>query len=594
MPSAQKFESVVDLFEKSCKAFAPQELFGVKKGSSWQWLTYREVKSLVDRARGGLAALGVGRGDRVAIVSNNRVEWAVLAYATYSLGAAYVPMYEAQHLEEWRFITEDCGAKVLVTATKAIFEKTKGLKGQVATLEHVICLEGDEADPHSYAHLLKAGADKPVDPVMPKGDDVCNFIYTSGTTGKPKGVILTHQNIASNVSAVHEIIPFSSTDRSLSFLPWAHSMGHTCELHALLSMGASMALNTAIDKLIDELAEVKPTVLISVPRIFNRIYDRVNAQMEERPPVIRRVFRDAMAAGTKKAQGKPVSLLEKLELAFADKVIYSKIRGRFGGNLKYAFSGGAALSRDVAEFIDNLGIVVFEGYGLTETSPIATANRPNGRKVGSVGQAIPGVKIDIDKKAAPGLDDPKQGEVLVYGPNVMRGYHNRDEENRAVLMDDGGFRTGDLGYLDDDGFLFITGRIKEQYKLENGKYVAPAPLEEHIKLSPLISNVMIHGQNKPYNVALIVPEKEAITKLAAAEGLNGSYEELLEHARVRQKVQDELDRLCAEFRAFDKVKKFALIAEDFTIENEMLTPSLKLKRRNVLQKWSGKIEKLYA
>lgn len=596
MPSAQRFESVVDLFEKSCKAFGPRELFGVKKNGAWQWLTYAEVKSMVDRARGGLSALGVGRGDRVAIISNNRLEWAVLAYATYSLGGAFVPMYEAQHLEEWRFIAEDCGAKALVVATKAIYEKTKGLKGELPALEHVVCLEGGEGDETSYAHLLKVGAEKPVPPVMPAGGDVCNFIYTSGTTGKPKGVILTHANVASNVSAVHEIIPFSPDDRSLSFLPWAHSMGHTCELHCLLSMGASMGLNTSVDKLIDELAEVKPTVLISVPRIFNRIYDRVNAQMEDRPPIIRRLFQDAMKAATKKNQGKPLTTLERLELAFADKIIFSKIRGRFGGRLKYAFSGGAALSRDVAEFIDNLGIVVFEGYGLTETSPIATASRPGERKIGSVGKPIPGVKIVIDTKAAAGIagDDKKQGEVLVYGPNVMKGYHNRDEENRAVLLDDGGFRTGDLGYIDEQGFLFITGRIKEQYKLENGKYVAPAPLEEHLKLSPFISNVMVHGQNKPYNVALVVPEKEAVTKFAAAEGLSGSYEELLENERVRTKVQEELERLGAEFRAFDKVKKFALIADDFTVENEMLTPSLKLKRRNVLQKWGEKIEKLYA
>jgi long-chain acyl-CoA synthetase len=595
MPSAQRFESVVDLFEKSCKAFASRDLFGVKQNGVWRWLTFREVKSMVDRARGGLAALGVGRGDRVAIISNNRVEWAVLAYATYSLGAAFVPMYEAQHLDEWRFITGDCGAKVLVVAKRAIFEKTKGLAGELAALGHVLCLEGDEGDPTSYAHLLKRGAEAPADPVMPAGDDVCNFIYTSGTTGQPKGVILSHDNIASNVSAVHEVIPFSHDDRSLSFLPWAHSFGHTGELHTLLSMGASMALNTSVDKLLDELAEVKPTVLISVPRIFNRIYDRVNGQMAERPAAIRRVFRDAMAAATKRKQGKNVTPLERVELAFADRVIFSKIRDRFGGRLRCAFSGGAALSREVAEFIDNLGIVVFEGYGLTETSPVATASRPGARKLGSVGKALPGVKIVIDKQAAAGLvTDDRQGEVLVYGPNIMRGYHNRDEETRAVLMPDGGFRTGDLGYLDDEGFLFITGRIKEQYKLENGKYVAPAPLEEQLKLSPLIANVMIHGQNRPYNIALVVPDREAVTKLAAAEGLAGSFEELIDHDRVRAKVGEELERLGAEFRAFDKVKKFALVAEDFTVENEMLTPSLKLKRRNVLQKWSDKIDKLYA
>ncbi len=593
MPSAQRFESVVDLFEKSCKAHGPRELFGVKKGGAWRWVTYSEFKVMVDRARGGLAGLGVARGDRVAIISNNRVEWAVLAYATYALGAAFVPMYEAQHLDEWRFITDDCGAKVLVVATRAIYEKTKALKGDLATLEHVLCLEGGDDDATSYAHLLKAGGEKPVDAVMPASTDVCNYIYTSGTTGQPKGVILTHGNIATNVSTLHDLFPYTSDDRSLSFLPWAHSFGHTGELHTLFSMGSSMALNTSVDKLIDELAEVKPTLLISVPRIFNRIYDRVNAQMEDRPAVIRRVFRDALKAAAKKRAGKPLSVVERAELAIADQLIFGKIRDRFGGRLKFAFSGGAALSRDVGEFIASLGIVVFEGYGLTETSPITCVNCPSAHKMGSVGKPIPEVKVVIDTKAAPG-GDGKQGEVLVYGPNVMKGYHKRDEENRAVLMDDGGFRTGDLGYLDDEGYLFITGRIKEQYKLENGKYVAPAPLEEQLKLSPFIANVMIHGQNKPYNVALVVPEKEAVTKFAAAEGLSGSYDALLENERVRRKLQEELERFGAEFRAFDKVKKFALIADDFTVENEMLTPSLKLKRRNVMQKWGDKLEKLYS
>jgi long-chain acyl-CoA synthetase len=234
--------------------------------------------------------------------------------------------------------------------------------------------------------------------------------------------------------------------------------------------------------------------------------------------------------------------------------------------------------------------MVYEGYGLTETSPIATTNRPGFRKIGSVGKPIEGVKVVIDKAAA---GDEKSGEIVVYGHNVMKGYHNRQDENDKVLMPDGGFRTGDMGHLDEEGFLWISGRIKEQYKLENGKYVVPAPLEEELKISPFIANAMIHGANRPFNVALIVADKDSVTKFAEAAGVSGAFEELLKNEKVRAKVAEEIEKRSASFRQFDKVKKFVIIGEDFTTQNDMLTPSLKLKRRNVLKKWEPELEKLY-
>jgi long-chain acyl-CoA synthetase len=585
-----KFTSLVDLFEKSCQTHGSRDLFGTKRDGAWQWVSYAEVKRQVDAARAGLAALGVSKGDKVCIISNNRVEWAVLAYATYSLGAAYVPMYEAQHAEEWEFIVDDCGGKVLVAANRAIFGKVKDFPGKIEALQHVLCLEGEASDAASYAHLLEQGKKSPVAPHFPEAGDLAGLIYTSGTTGKPKGVLLSHGNFASNVSAVHEIFPMDAADRSLSFLPWAHSFGQTCELHCLLSMGASMALNSAVEKLVDELGEVKPTLLFSVPRIFNRLYDKITKDISSKPAPIQMLFKSALQTAAAKRDGKPVGVTDRVKLALADKLIFTKVRGRLGGNLKYAFSGGAALSREVAEFIDGLGILVYEGYGLTETSPIATANCPSGRKIGSVGRAIPGVKIVIDKAAT---GDEKNGEIVVYGPNIMQGYYNRPEENEKVLMPDGGFRTGDMGHVDADGFLWITGRIKEQYKLENGKYVVPAPLEEQLKLSRFITNVMIFGDNKPYNVALIVPDPDSLKEWASASGLSGSVEELVKNAKVREKIGQELEEYSKEFRAFDKIKKFALIPEDFTVQNEMLTPSMKLKRRNVLKKWGAEIEALY-
>ncbi len=586
-----KFENLVELFERSVKLYGSRELFGTKKGGDWVWTTYAELGRDVDRFRGGLASLGIKRGDNVAIISNNRVEWAVAAYACYGLGAALVPMYEAQLAKEWAFIINDCQAVALITSTPQIHEKCKEIPEKAPSLKHLIGLALPKEDPLSYRALLEAGAGNETPAIRPQPGDTACLIYTSGTTGNPKGVILSHGNIASNVSAVHEMLPLSGEDRTLSFLPWAHSFGHTCELHALLSLGGSMGLAESVEKIIPNLAEVRPTVLISVPRIFNRIYDGVNKQMEAKPKVVQNLFHAGLRIAKKKREGGELSVLDRVTLALADRIVFAKIRGRFGGRLKYAFSGGAALSREVAEFIDSLGIMVYEGYGLTETGPIATANRPGARRIGTVGKPIPGVKITIDKAAS---GDPLQGEIIVHGPNVMVGYHNRDEENRAVFTEDRGFRTGDLGVVDDDGYLRITGRIKEQYKLENGKYVAPAPLEEHLKLSRYIVNAMVHGDNRLFNVALVVPDLAAVKEWAKGAGVTFKDDaELLESDRVKALIQSEVDKYSSEWKGFERVKRVALAAEDFTTENGMLTPSLKVKRRVVWQRYQKQIEALY-
>ncbi len=590
--SSAKYENLVDMFERSVKAFGPRQLFGTKKDGHWGWTTYSETGKQVEEFRAGLVALGVKRGDNVAIISNNRVEWAVAAYACFGLGAALVPMYEAQLSKEWAFICNDCSATTVIAATDEIFEKCKELKEKAPSIKYVVGLSLPKTDPLSYAAICEAGVKTPSPAIHPDAKDVACLIYTSGTTGNPKGVILSHGNLISNINAVQGMLPLDSDDRSLSFLPWAHSFGHTCELHCMLSRGASMAIAEAVDKIIPNLAEVQPTVLMSVPRIFNRIYDGVNKQMSARPPLVQKLFHAGLKAANKQKKGQALGIVEKATLAVADKVVFTKIRARFGGKLKYAFSGGSALSKDVGEFIDSLGITVYEGYGLTETSPITTANRPGGHRIGSVGQPIPGVKLVIDKTAS---GDPKHGEIVIYGPNVMVGYHNRDEENKAVMTEDGGFRSGDLGYIDDDGFLYITGRIKEQYKLENGKYVAPAPLEEQLKLSPFIINAMVYGDNKVYNVALIVPEMDAVKAWASANGVSAdSDEKLLENAKVKEMMQAEVDKASAEFKGFEKVRRITLTAEDFTTQNGFLTPSLKVKRRVVWQKYGPGIEALYA
>jgi long-chain acyl-CoA synthetase len=547
-------------------------------------VTYGELAGLVDRFRGGLARLGVRPGDKVAMVSNNRLEWAVAAYATYGLEAVFVPMYEAQKPSDWEFILGDSAAKVVIAATAEIARTLPCAPG----LEHIVFLEGHTKEDLSYERLLAEGGESPTPTRHPDPGASASLIYTSGTTGKPKGVILSHRNIMSNVNSVHEIFDFSEEDRSLAFIPWAHAFGQTCELHTMLSLGAAIGINDDLPHLAANLHEVKPTVLVAVPRIFNRIFAAVYAEMANRPAIVRRLFDAGIRAAKDKQRARTPTIADRLALFIANLLIFSKVRDRFGGRLKYAISGGAALAKEVAELVQALGITVYEGYGLSETSPMVAANRPGNVKIGSVGKLIPGVTVRIDRAAGHGGPD---GEIVVFGPNVMKGYHNRPEDQEKAFTPDGGFRTGDLGYVDEDGFLYITGRIKEQYKLENGKYVAPAPLEEELKLSPYIANAMIYGANKPHNVALVVLDVEAVRKWAHAHGVPA--DRLAEDSRVHQLIKSEVAAHAASFKEFERPRHFILTTEDFTVENELLTPTLKVKRPRVLARYADALESLY-
>ena len=599
-----RYKTLVDIYERSVEAYAARQLFGTKEGGRWTWITYAEFGALVEKFRAGLALRGVGRGDRIAIVSNNRVAWAVAAYAGYGLGAAIVPMYEAQSTKDWEFVVRDCEAKILLVANEAVLTKAKGLLDSIPTLAHVVLLEGTSSgDPRvsTYASML-AGAQAAA-PVRPTPDDVAALLYTSGTTGVPKGVVLSHGNLASNVSGSTEIFPIKPTDRSLSFLPWAHAFGQTADLHVLFACGASIAICEGVDKILDDLAEVRPTIIACVPTIFSRVYTAVQQQLAHRPKPVQKLVSYAFRIKARQRGGAPVRLDERLVLRIVDKVVFDKVRARLGGRLKYAISGGAALSRDVAEFIDAIGIVVFEGYGLTETSPVATANRPDARKIGSVGLPLPGVRIAIDagsgehnSDVAPGRAAPTEGEIIVYGPNVMKGYFHRPEETAAVFTSDGGFRTGDMGFLDAEGYLFITGRIKEQYKLQNGKYVVPSPLEDALKLSPYVSNAMVYGDNKPYNVALIVANVAALRKWADEShiALPDSPDQLLEDGRVRALFESEIATRSTGFKGFERIQDFALVAAEFTVESGMITPKMSLKRRKVVEVYGPLLERIYA
>jgi long-chain acyl-CoA synthetase len=587
----QRYENLVELGEQSCRTFAERPLFGTRtKNGDYEWTSYARFQALVDALRGGLASIGVRVGDKVAIVSNNRVEWAVAAYATYGLGATFVPMYEAQRADEWQFILADCDAKVVLGSKESIVAALEAMRPSLPKLTHVIGIERALDGTDSYAALLERGLREPVRSVSPTPSSIAGFVYTSGTTGKPKGAMLTHDNLTSNIHAGTSVFPVSPDDRTLSFLPWAHVYGQAIELHLIVSVGASTAFVSEVSKLVEELADVRPTMLVAVPRIFNRIYASVNQQLAEKPSFVRALVRSAQQAASRKHKGQSVPPLGAMALRIADPLVFAKVRAKFGGRLKYAISASAALSLEVAEFIDALGIEVYEGYGLTETSPIVSANYPGSRKLGSVGKPVPGVRVTIDRSVG---DDPSRGEIVVHGPNVMRGYHNRPDEDAKAMTPDGGFRTGDLGYIDDDGFLYVTGRIKEQYKLENGKYVMPSPLEEALRLSPYILNVMLYGANRPFNVAVVVLDANAIRKWAAETGTPLGTD-LTADPTVKKLVAGELDRCAGTFRGYEKPADVVLTLEDFTIDSGLLTPTLKLKRAAVVERYKDRLEALYA
>lgn len=584
-----RFDTLNELYANSVEVYADRPLFGFKEDDQWSWITYREFGDRVDRARAGLADRGVTKGDRVAIISDNCPEWGIAAYAAYGLGAAVVPMYEAQTDENWRYILSDSGAIAAFVADDLINKRVASF--ELSELKHVITFRGDGTSTTLDSISSSTGA--AAEPVVVDGKDVAGFVYTSGTTGKPKGVVLSHANIANNVSAVLSVFTLEPEDRSLSFLPWAHAFGQTVELHALLASGCSTGFAESVPKIVDNLAEVQPTMLVSVPRIFTKIYDGLNKMMVEKGGVTKSIFDAAMSNAEKRRQLEAAggsSRWLNAQHALFDRIVFSKVRERFGGNLKYAISGGAAIPVEVAQFIDALGITVYEGYGLSETSPIATANWQGTRRIGSVGKPIPGVRVELDVALSA---DPRDGEIIVYGHNVMQGYHNLPDETKNVFNDQGGFRTGDLGRFDEDGFLYITGRVKEQYKLANGKYVVPTPIEDQLSLSPYFASIMVYGDNRPFNIALIVPDREALEEWASSRDIDLDDSPVSENPAVVELIASEVHTINDSLKGYERIKNQLIIEEDFTTENGMLTPTLKVKRRVVLDRYQQDIESLY-
>lgn len=591
-----KPDNLVDLFESSVNRFSNNNLFGVRneEATALNWITYGEAGKKVDNIRSGLSQAGIEQGDFVGFIGNNRPEWAYAAFAAYGLGAHFVPMYESELLDVWKYIIEDADVKVLIVSKTAIYEKIKGFLNDLPKLEKIIDIESQ--DKNGLSALEKSGEAKPVASMKPSPYDLAGLIYTSGTTGAPKGVLLSHGNLTSNAQSGYHLYPeLNESSRSISLLPWAHSYGQSAELNNFLQFGGSIGFVEDVTTFARDLKLVQPTFMIAVPRVFNKIYDQVHSKMEEKGGMIKKLFHSAVETARKhqalSEQGKS-SLPVNLKLALFDRLVFSKIRDQFGGSLTGALSGSATMNIEIAHFFGYVGIPVFDCYGLSETSPAVTMNCRGDHRLGSVGKCLENVRIEIDRTHVE--EGAIDGEIIVYGPNVMQGYHKKPEETQKVMTDTGGFRTGDRGRLDEDGYLYITGRIKEQYKLENGKYVFPAAIEEEIKLMPLIANAMIYGDARSYNVCLIVPDFQILGKLAAEHKLNEDPESLVTHPLINELMAAEIRmHLEGKFGHYEIPKRFKLITEDFSLENGMLTQTMKLKRQSVLKSYKDDIEAMY-
>ncbi len=591
----EKPDNLVEWWIESEKRFKENVLFWMhNEQGTLDPITYGEIGRRIDHLRGGLARLGIGAGDAVGVISGNRPEWAVLAFATYGRRARYIPMYEQELRQTWRYIIEDSAIKFLLVSNEKIYEQVKGFPEEIPTLKQIYLME--TAGENSLAALEELGRQSPVEPEVPHHDDIAVLIYTSGTIAEPKGVLLTHGNLTYCSKAGYKIYPELNEECvAISMLPWAHSYALSAEINNWIQFGGSIGFMRDVSTLTTDIKIVKPHYLICVPRLFNRLYDGIQMQMSDAGGIKKKLFDAACALARKRrelaAKGRS-SALVNLQFAVLDRLVFAKIREALGGRAVGSLTASAVMNKEIAEFFNDVGVPIYDCYGLTEAAPAVTMNSRARWRIGSVGQVLEGQRVVIDRSVVE--EGATDGEVVVYGPNIMKGYHNKPEETAAVLTADGALRTGDRGYLDEDGYLWITGRIKEQYKLLNGKYVFPAAIEEEIKLLPAVANAMIYGDGKPYNICLVIPDFEVAARWAAEKGVSSRPGDLLANREFTEMIEQQIIQiLTGTFGKYEIPRRFIFLEEDFTIENRMLTQTMKVKRRVVLNRYDQQIEALY-
>ena len=617
-PEGEDPRTLYQMLMTSVERFGNEPCFGYipEPGMPRQHLDYNTFGELATSVAKRLNDLGVKKGDRVALILDNSVEWAALSYGANAIGAAYTAMYTHQHGSEWAYILGDSTPSLLAVANTTVLDKlVDNLPSDAGSWPNCgILLLGDETanklppegvEVHSWSDFVAAG--RASENSFEIADDpfaLNTLIYTSGTTGNPKGVMLTNWNTLSNILCVQSAFKIYVGDKNAAFLPWAHSFGSTFDLHWMIRCGVHINLISDLTKIADECIEIKPAVLLAVPRVWNKFYDRVNSQFEAATGVKKILIgkakkhasRRIAKAGVECDAVPPSGFFDKLY----DKLVWSKVRARFGGNIRFCMSGAAALSPDVAAFIQQVGFSCYEGYGLTETAPLVAANGwsgPGKSKLRCVGLVANGVKVTIDTDAWDDPDRPDEGEIIVHGPNVMKGYWNNEAATKEVIIEPGVFRTGDLGKLDKDGYLSITGRVKSQFKLENGKYVSPAPLEENLKLSPLVEQAVLDGKDMLRTYLIIHPNMEAMKAAMKNAGVDasGSDADICGRQSTKDWLLAELkenNMKAPVWKGYEVAANLILDPEEWTTDNDMLTPSMKVKLRNLLTHHDAEITKI--
>ncbi len=594
------YQSFPEMLKLNAARYADRTAISYKKEGKFLSLSYADFYERVLMAARGLRKAGMAMGDKIAIFSENRAGWAIADFAIQCAQGITVPIYATNTGEQAAYVINHCGAQIVFVSNRLQYEKLLAVRKQLPNLKQVISFERFLGSPDLPVYTLyqlseisypitdeeRAKIEGWIAEV--KSTDLITIIYTSGTTGVPKGVMLTQANVLYDAFYGLEKLEALSMDETfLSFLPLSHVLERTAGYYAPLMTGCHVAFSESVEKVVENMQEVRPTVMVSVPRLFEKIYSRIYEDVHHMTPLKRSIFHKAVEVGRRYVMLRyinpgPLGLL-KLKYRVFDWLVFSKIRKRFGGHLKYFISGGAPLDKTINEFMWTIGIPTFEGYGLTETSPAVTLNSPWKVRFGSVGTPLPGTEVKL------GEDD----ELLIRGPQVMLGYYEAPEETAKAIRD-GWFYSGDIARIDDDGYVFIVDRKKEIIITSGGKNIAPQPLENELRMDKYISQAFVYGDRKPYLIALLTPNLERLIKMAQKAGLEYlDLEDLVANRKVHRLYEERIEALNAKLPSYQTIKKFLLLPRDFSVDGGELTPTLKLKRKVIYAKYQDRIERLY-
>ncbi len=591
----QLFKYLTEEYSKETNSYVLKH----KVDDKYVGISYDQLREETELLAFGLAFLGVKKDDKVAIISENRPEWVYGDFAILGLGAIDVPLYPSLTSDSVEFILNNSESKGIIVSNKFQLNKLLKIRDKCRSLKFIIILNAKDYDSnikdlYTFKDAQELGRKYKKENEnlfketleLTKPNDVCTIIYTSGTTGVPKGVVLTHYNILSNVQAALESFPIDKNDVFLSFLPLCHIFERMAGYYTAFSCGGTICYAESIETVAQNMIEVKPTIMTTVPRLFERIYSKIIKNVESQPEKKQKIFYWAIEVGREYAKAKKtknISLTLSVKHKLADKLVFKKLREKTGGNLRFFISGGAALPRELGEFFAAVGLLIIEGYGLTESSPVIAANRLDAYKFGTVGTAMPGVQIKI----------AEDGEILAKGPNIMQGYYKNKKETEATIKD-GWLYTGDIGVFDQDGFLVITDRKKHLFKTSAGKYIAPTPIENIFLASKYIDQFVLIGDRRMFLTALIVPDFEALKEYADSHNIKYStVEELTKDEEIYKLLEKDMDQFQKKLANFERVRKFVMLDRPFTIESGEITPSMKVKRKFIEERYEDLIEQMY-